>query len=132
MLYIGRKGAWDIGLYAFLTLAYSIVFGTAVTYVLMAFATQHTNPSVVTASQSLQPMFTTFLGAIALKETIVARQIGGGFAILIGLLCICYAKYREDNKVKYLVEQSLSERVDNIPNENKEEQDEMVHLLKDF
>ena len=81
-----------------IALAYSVVLSSALCYFMLAWASQHLDPSHVSLWQVLQPITTAVLSLIFLHEVMTLRQIGGGALIAVGLVVSCVASLREERR----------------------------------
>jgi drug/metabolite transporter (DMT)-like permease len=80
-------------------LAYMIVFGSVVPYLLFAVALTELAASRVAAFSYLQPIIATALGIWLLRENLTAKVVIGGVLILLGVY-LTEREQREENNLK--------------------------------
>ena len=81
-----------------IALGYSVFLSSALCYFMIAWASQHLDPSYISLWQVVQPITTAILSLIFLNEAMTARQIGGGALIALGLVVCCVASLREERR----------------------------------
>eukprot|EP01113_Clastostelium_recurvatum_P043467 TRINITY_DN7198_c0_g1_i1.p1 TRINITY_DN7198_c0_g1~~TRINITY_DN7198_c0_g1_i1.p1 ORF type:complete len:366 (+),score=69.06 TRINITY_DN7198_c0_g1_i1:57-1154(+) len=91
----GRTSEYNVGRSALLPLAYSILFATVYTYMVLSWANSKAPASMVSAYMSLQPLTSALLAYFFLHEVLVWREGLGALFIALGLALVTYARVRE-------------------------------------
>lgn len=91
---------WTLTSSGSLALGYAILFASAMCYWLIAWASQHLDPSYVSLWQVMQPLVSGALAFAFLDERMSPREVGGGMLICLGLVVCCTSSLREGRRAR--------------------------------
>uniref|UniRef100_A0A7S1LN85 EamA domain-containing protein n=1 Tax=Alexandrium catenella TaxID=2925 RepID=A0A7S1LN85_ALECA len=103
LITVGSDGhAWRLGesWKATFALIYAILLVTSLNYSLLSWANKRSTPSTVTSFMTLQPICAAILSCIFLHDVLTWGQIGGGIAIVAGLLAFLLSKPSESSEAE--------------------------------
>jgi len=92
--------SYGINHHVVIPLAYSIIFATVLTYMMLTWANKHAPASVVAAYSSLQPLTAAFLSYIFLHQEPKTNEYIGASAIIVGLGVVTAARVMETRREK--------------------------------
>jgi drug/metabolite transporter (DMT)-like permease len=79
----------------FVSVAYTILFSTVAGFLLFGYATKHLPATAASTGITLQPLFSSVLGAIVLGDVITYMHIVGGLFLIAGLIIVIRARSKE-------------------------------------
>lgn len=94
LYYVHDADAWHVPVDAWWALAYWVAFTSILAYVLMTWANQYADASIVSAYSTLQPLTAGVLQWIFLDKVPVSKDLGA-IGIILGMLCVVYQQRRE-------------------------------------
>lgn len=76
-------------------LCYAAFINSCTVFLLLAWCNRQVSGVVTTSFWAAQPPITTLMSIVFLKEDIALFEGIGGLMLIIGLFCVCWAKYRD-------------------------------------
>jgi len=81
-------------------MAYTVMFASIGGFILFAHATKHLPASTSSMGVTLQPFFSSLLGATLLGEILTSMHIVGGLFLIAGLAIVIISRQREVERIK--------------------------------
>lgn len=94
--YVNKPEKFAIPAQAVYPLIYAVFIASGMCYLLITWCNSMISTSVVTATWPLQVLFCIILAYFVLGETLVGGQGAGGLLIIIGLLAVVWANYKDE------------------------------------
>lgn len=85
----------------YVSVIYTILVASIAAFLLFAYAAKHLPASVSSLGISLQPFFSSVLGAMVLGDVLTYMHVIGGVFLIGGLVVVLWARSREGAKTKF-------------------------------
>jgi len=91
---------YSVPLIGYIGVLYSGIAHGVVSFSISTYAARYTSPTVVGIYETLAPVFSMIFAYIFLHETTTWLVLVGGVVIMLGVLVVIIARYREDRAVR--------------------------------
>ena len=88
----------------FVSMIYTVAMASVAGFLFFSYATKHLPASTSSMGVTLQPLFSSILGAVFLSEVLTYMHVLGGLFLICGMALVVYSRVRESRKERYAAE----------------------------